>query len=78
MKKNDSFLICAENIDCVYTLESHQNTDCVYTLEPTRVPTIYVLEQNIKREEICILLLNLVLLYKSEMGWGIHYEGMLS
>ena len=52
MKKSDSFLISAQNIDCRYSLEPHlipaQNIDCRNVLEPPRIPTIYVLNRNKK------------------------------
>ena len=50
-KKIDIFLIFAQNIDCEYTLEP-----------PPRVPTIYVLEQKIRK--IGIPLQTPVFLYK--------------
>ena len=37
IKKSDIFHICAQNIDCGYSLEPpRQNIDCGYSLEPPR------------------------------------------
>ena len=86
MEKFDIFLIFAQNIDCVYTLEPPRPNECPQSMFWIICFIVYldVLDYmfyilfGAKIRKIGIPLQTPVLLYKSGVQGGIHYTDMFS